>query len=109
MVDLEMQSVSSEKERRSPNSDRQTHFSRRSTEPNYGDDKPLQQSFARRMLESFKRDPTRRAIPAGAINGSFDPHAAAVGTADTALARKLKGRHLQMIAIGGSIGMAAIL
>ena len=34
----------------------------------------------------------------------FDPHAANVGTANSMLSRELKGRHLQMIAIGGSIG-----
>lgn len=35
----------------------------------------------------------------------FDLHAANVGTANTMLSRELKGRHIQMIAIGGSIGM----
>jgi hypothetical protein len=34
----------------------------------------------------------------------FDIKAANLSTASTALARELKGRHLQMIAIGGSIG-----
>lgn len=34
----------------------------------------------------------------------FDLHAANVRTANTSLARELKGRHLQMIAIGGSVG-----
>ncbi|KAK4158484.1 glycoside hydrolase [Chaetomidium leptoderma] len=34
----------------------------------------------------------------------FDMHAANVGTANSLLSRELKGRHLQMIAIGGSIG-----
>ncbi|CCC06446.1 unnamed protein product [Sordaria macrospora k-hell] len=34
----------------------------------------------------------------------FDLHAANVRTANTGLARELKGRHLQMIAIGGSVG-----
>ncbi|KAK4136428.1 amino acid permease [Trichocladium antarcticum] len=85
----------------------------------------------RRFLDSFKRDPGRRvtpgpvANPTGARNqhgsdGSprpenvptrqhqgahyFDLHAANVNTANTLLSRELKGRHLQMIAIGGSIG-----
>lgn len=35
----------------------------------------------------------------------YDLRTANVRTAHTALARELKGRHLQMIAIGGSIGM----
>lgn len=34
----------------------------------------------------------------------FDMHAANVNTANTLLSRELKSRHLQMIAIGGSIG-----
>lgn len=34
----------------------------------------------------------------------FDLHAANLSTANTMLARELRGRHLQMIAIGGSIG-----
>lgn len=34
----------------------------------------------------------------------FNERRAAAGTANTALVRRLKGRHLQMIAIGGSIG-----
>ncbi|KAK3336477.1 amino acid permease-domain-containing protein [Cercophora scortea] len=34
----------------------------------------------------------------------YDLHAANLSTANTSLARELKGRHLQMIAIGGSIG-----
>lgn len=83
-----------------------------------------------RWIEGFRRDPTRRFTPKDAINqlsdgtiaGAgggdmdllaarerrgghyFDLHAANVGTASTNLARELKGRHLQMIAIGGSIG-----
>lgn len=36
----------------------------------------------------------------------YDLRAANVRTANSALARDLKGRHLQMIAIGGSVGMA---
>lgn len=44
------------------------------------------------------------AMPAPA-DGHYDMHAANTKTANTALARDLKGRHLQMIAFGGSIGM----
>ena len=85
----------------------------------------------RRFIDSFKRDPDRHVTPASVINpvashhrrasdaspplgnvptreyqGAhyFDLHAANVNTANTQLSRELKGRHLQMIAIGGSIG-----
>ena len=40
----------------------------------------------------------------GADGRVFDSEAAALRTADSPLARRLKGRHLQMIAFGGSIG-----
>jgi hypothetical protein len=44
MVDIEMQSVS-EKDRQSPDIDGRTQYSNSAHEPNYGDDKDLQQSF----------------------------------------------------------------
>ncbi len=64
--------------------------------------------LSRRFIDSFKRDPNvyTSARNASAPDGSaFDPNVAAAQTAESPLARKLKGRHLQMIAIGGSIGM----
>lgn len=65
--------------------------------------------FANRVLDGFRRDPNLHVTTTGVlgVNGRvFDPDAAAEGTANTKLSRRLKGRHLQMIAIGGSIGMS---
>ncbi|KAI1819202.1 amino acid permease [Xylaria intraflava] len=93
-------------------------------EPLYEDVAPP--SFLDKFIDGFRRDPNQRITP----NDPFDethaaeatqlfrpmlsrngPHAhyydlrlANQQTAETHLARKLKGRHLQMIAIGGSIG-----
>lgn len=78
------------------------------SEPFYGDVDTARENFPRRILDGFKRDPNLRATPRGVIgaNGKlYDVEAAAQATAESPLARKLKGRHLQMIAIGGSIGM----
>lgn len=59
-----------------------------------------------RLVDSFKRDPNASsgARTYKAEDGGFDHEGAAQRTANSGLARKLKGRHLQMIAIGGSIG-----
>jgi len=66
-------------------------------------------SFVNRFFEGFRRDPnasiTRFNIGAPGADGKvFDVEAAAQATADSPLARRLKARHLTMIAIGGSIG-----
>jgi amino acid transporter len=64
-------------------------------------------NFGRRVFGSFKRDSNLAATPRGVVGGNgrvFNPENAAVATAASPLARKLKGRHLQMITIGGSIG-----
>ncbi len=93
---------------------------------------PVREKF-RRFLDSFRRDPGSHITPKAAINnmyggrasdeGSasdrlpsheshrghyFDLRAANLGTANTMLSRELKGRHLQMIAIGGSIGRCLV-
>ncbi|GAB7357778.1 hypothetical protein MBLNU459_g0427t1 [Dothideomycetes sp. NU459] len=73
----------------------------------YGQQYEHQQTWPQRFVSSFKRDPNAHATPKGTVaaNGRvFDPESAAEATANTGLQRHLKGRHLQMIAIGGSIG-----
>lgn len=76
-----------------------------------------------RFLQSFERDPDRKIAPKTAAsrahdiedhneddslvddnNRYYDLQHATLVTSNPSLARKLKGRHLQMIAIGGSIG-----
>jgi hypothetical protein len=107
--DIEKQNEDAFRPSGSPEFGYRTHSS--GNEPIY-DDGVIKQSFARRFLGSFKRDPNRHATPSGVVGANgriFDPHSAAIGTANSPLARKLKGRHLQMIAIGGSIGTASTL
>lgn len=71
-------------------------------------EKPAEKDpFRRRAWDSFKRDPDAHITKRGQVGANglvFDLESAAQSTAESGLARKLKGRHLQMIAIGGSIG-----
>jgi len=70
--------------------------------------------WQRRFIDSFKRDPNAHVTKPGQVvdpteghgapPGKFDHRAAAEATANSGLAHKLKARHMQMIAIGGSIG-----
>src|SRR5271170_5524791 len=77
------------------------------TSPNEGVLVSRRDGLLKRIWDSFERDPnasiTRPAV-LGADGKVFDVEAAVQRTADSPLARRLKGRHLQMIAIGGSIG-----
>ncbi|KAL9586797.1 MAG: hypothetical protein Q9212_000683 [Teloschistes hypoglaucus] len=72
------------------------------------EEKPLEfGNVARRVWDSFKQNPNYHITQKGVVGANghvFDLESAAVATAESPLARKLKGRHLQMIAIGGSIG-----
>lgn len=78
----------------------------------YGESSTQREGIGRRVLDSFKRDPNVTMTPKGTVGTDgkvFDVESAAANTANSPLARRLKGRHLQMIAIGGSIGMFVVL
>ena len=75
----------------------------------WADEKVESRKVHQRVWDSFKRDPNLHVTKKGVVgaNGKvFDEESAALATAHSPLARKLKGRHLQMIAIGGSIGVS---
>jgi yeast amino acid transporter len=67
-------------------------------------------SWPSRFVDSFREDSNSAHAKLALDNDDdkvFDVESAAKATANTALSRKLKARHLQMIAIGGSVGMDA--
>ncbi|QUC18752.1 uncharacterized protein UV8b_02993 [Ustilaginoidea virens] len=93
-----------------------THGSSYSMPPSEYYDEPAPRRF-HRFVDSFKRDNNLSFFPSDhlsqvnshASQGRYGTHyydlrLATLESANTGLARKLKGRHLQMIAIGGSIG-----
>ncbi|KAH8801401.1 amino acid permease/ SLC12A domain-containing protein, partial [Xylogone sp. PMI_703] len=59
-----------------------------------------------RLIEGFKRDPNASITRQNTTvtRGHYNHQAAATNTTNSGLARKLESRHMQMIAIGGSIG-----
>ena len=78
--------------------------------PIHGEAELTKQPWAKRFVDSFRRDPRTSQKDTNDKNERvYDAKAAASATAETSLARKLKSRHLQMIAIGGSIGKLSSL
>ncbi|KAL1957082.1 hypothetical protein VTO42DRAFT_6340 [Malbranchea cinnamomea] len=82
-----------------------SHIHRLPTYEEQNDEDGCRRSFLRRFLDSFKRDPNAHVLrQLGADGKVYDLEEAAAATAASPLHRRLKSRHLQMIAIGGSIG-----
>ena len=69
---------------------------------------PPKAPWRQRLVDSFRQDPdshiTNIATEEARPKFGFDHKGAAERTANSGLAHKLKSRHMQMIAIGGSIG-----
>jgi amino acid transporter len=80
-----------------------------SADPPLGEPRKVKTTLSSRVFDGFRRDPALLAYnkPLEMVNRKgkrYDARAAAANTANSHLARRLKNRHLQMIAIGGSIG-----
>ncbi len=78
----------------------------------------VRRSIPTRIIDSFRRDPNQHVTERGEIidlnvrkshenheSDSYDVESAMANLAKAPLARKLASRHLQMIAIGGAIGI----
>ncbi|RPA83377.1 putative amino acid permease [Ascobolus immersus RN42] len=76
--------------------------------PEYGNDAPLTSgNMFQRFIQGFERHPNAHVTAKGTVGADgkvFDAEEGNAAVAESPLARRLKGRHIQMIAIGGSIG-----
>jgi yeast amino acid transporter len=72
--------------------------------PEYGDVEEGRGTAFSQFVDSFRRNPL---VGVSLVDAEGKPLNGAGGDPGAPLATKLKARHLQMIAIGGSIGLSA--